>query len=218
MAWLSYCQDNIKGLRPLSAHVVGPELETSVEPVSGHQLSSIEDSIVFERLLDITKPVLSAAPTVPQKRSIHIVSRVFGQQPLRDLARMLDQALVVGLAEYEDILDMQLQADLRQLLGELSDAKRHVRQLLLGQKTRVLGLVGVRCRRILVYAAFLGQAFVRLRVVLYGQALVFFEKRVDNAGGGAALVFWARRHLGGGIGSERGLAAVAVVSAFENNL
>lgn len=57
----SYCQNNVKGLRLLSAHFVCPKLEASLEPVLGTQFSSIKNVIILERLFDIAVPLVSGS-------------------------------------------------------------------------------------------------------------------------------------------------------------
>lgn len=78
----------------------------------------------------------------------------------------------------------------------------------------------LRARRgwVFVDAPFLREAFVRLGVILYGQAIVLFEKGVYDTRGGTATVLGAGRHLARGWGSERGFATMAAISAFEDDL
>jgi len=95
---------------------------------------------------------------------------------------MLDQGLVVCLAQNEDVLHVQLQPYLRQLFGQLTDSKRHIRNLLLGQQPRVLRLLGVRVW-VLVHSPFLREALVGCFVVFQFRPIVLLEQRMHDASG-----------------------------------
>jgi hypothetical protein len=164
------------------------------------QSCGIEDLVVLQCLLDV-----------------HLVSRILGQQPVGDLARVLDQRLVMRLAEYEDVLHMQLQPNLRQLLRQLAYPKCHIRELLLCQQPRVFCVLSVALR-VLVDKLLLRETLVGLRMVFNRQAIVFFEKCVDDACRGLAAIFRAGRHFARGVWGERGFATMPGISAFEDDL
>lgn len=67
---------------------------------------------------------------------IHIVSRVFLQQPLRQFPRISNQRLITRLGQNEDILNLQLDLQMRQLFAQLANPQRHLRQLLLREQSR----------------------------------------------------------------------------------
>jgi hypothetical protein len=72
---------------------------------------------------------------------------------------MLDQRLIVGLRKNENVPHMQLYSDLSQLFRQLANTKCHVRDLLLGEEARVLGLLSMAVW-IFIYAALLSESFI----------------------------------------------------------
>lgn len=110
---------------------------------------------------------------------IHVVLWILQHEPIRQLPRMRNQRIIIRLAQYEHILDMQLQFDLRQLLAQLANPKRHICDLFLRQEPRVLRLFRM-FGRVFVHMLFLCQAFVR-QLILGGDLSVVFKERVDYA-------------------------------------
>ena len=62
---------------------------------------------------------------------------VFREQPSDDLARVLDEAVVVDLGQDEDAAHLKLHADAAEVFRELPHAPGHVRQLPLREQARM---------------------------------------------------------------------------------
>jgi hypothetical protein len=114
------------------------------------------------------------------------------------------------LSQQEDVPDVRLHSNLRQLLRQLSYSKGHVRYLLLRQQSRVLRQLCVRVG-VFVHEPLLRKTFVRRFVVVHLDAIVLLEERVDDARSRAAAVLGAA-HLGVGRRRKGGFATVGDVS------
>lgn len=94
------------------------------------------------------------------KSHIHRVSSIILiEQPPSHLVGVDGKMLIIGLGEDKDILDVELQSDMAETLGEFPDAKGHVRQLLLGEQSGLgMSFLARRSTRFLVSGFVLSQA------------------------------------------------------------
>lgn len=130
------------------------------------------------------------------------------KQPLHQLARVLDEALVVDLGQDEDAVHLQLHADAAEMFRELAHAPGHVGQLALREHARM----HVRPVR-----ALLGHLGRRVQVPdqagAVGTSALAFQQRVDEA---CCVAVRTRQRGRFGV-DERRLAPVAVL-AVEDHL
>ena len=91
------------------------------------------------------------------------------------------------LGQQKDISDFKSQPEVAKALRELSNAVGHIRQLLLGEKSRLgMRVYGWRSGRV-----FVGGLLLRQTMTAGGPAasvMLFLQKRMDKARGGGALV------------------------------
>lgn len=156
---------------------------------------------------------------------------VLGQQPPRKLPCQAHNRLIVSLAHHEDGLHRDLELDAAQLLRQLAYVPRHVRQLSLGQvsrlddggnrldglyitvnhRHRIILAQGLRLDVGLIYLARGLDHFVRVGDLAHGRRRLTRDQRMDIAGGRLVMLFrvgFDRRLLHR---DEGGLATVAGV-------